>query len=93
MKISQVEFYPVRVERDTGVANEHVIVLIETDDGVRGWGEMSDLSHLPCTGSTSTNFGPPSGNEDPSCWTTDGIRAAARFASRSPARERGSMSS
>src|SRR4029078_6562145 len=30
-----------------GVANEHVIVALETDDGVPGWGEMSDLSPLP----------------------------------------------
>lgn len=37
----------MHVTRETGVANEHVIVEIETDDGVRGWGEMSDLSHLP----------------------------------------------
>ena len=37
----------MQVTRETGVANEHVIVEIETDDGVPGWGEMSDLSHLP----------------------------------------------
>jgi muconate cycloisomerase len=37
----------VRVSRETGVTNEHVIVEIETDDGVPGLGEMSDLSHLP----------------------------------------------
>jgi muconate cycloisomerase len=47
MRISRVQLHPVRVTRETGVANEHVIVAIETDEGVEGWGEMSDLSHLP----------------------------------------------
>ena len=47
MKITRLQLHPVRVTRETGVANEHVIVSIETDDGVAGWGEMSDLSHLP----------------------------------------------
>jgi muconate cycloisomerase len=47
MKISRVRLHPVLVSRETGVANEHVIVQIETDGGVTGWGEMSDLSHLP----------------------------------------------
>jgi L-alanine-DL-glutamate epimerase-like enolase superfamily enzyme len=47
MRIARLQLHPVRVTRETGVANEHVIVEIETDDGVPGWGEMSDLSHLP----------------------------------------------
>jgi galactarate dehydratase (D-threo-forming) len=47
MRIARLQLHPVRVTRETGVANEHVIVEIETDDSVRGWGEMSDLSHLP----------------------------------------------
>jgi galactarate dehydratase (D-threo-forming) len=47
MRITRVRLHPVRISRETGVANEHVIVGIETDDGVDGWGEMSDLSHLP----------------------------------------------
>ena len=47
MRIARLQLHPVRVSRETGVANEHVIVAIETDDGVPGWGEMSDLSHLP----------------------------------------------
>jgi galactarate dehydratase (D-threo-forming) len=47
MRIARVRLHPVRVSRETGVTNEHVIVEIETDDGVTGWGEMSDLSHLP----------------------------------------------
>jgi galactarate dehydratase (D-threo-forming) len=47
MKLARLQLHPVRVGRETGVTNEHVIVEIETDDGVPGWGEMSDLSHLP----------------------------------------------
>ena len=47
MRIARLRLHPVFVTRETGVGNEHVIVEIETDDGVPGWGEMSDLSHLP----------------------------------------------
>jgi len=47
VRIDRLQLHPVRIARETGVANEHVIVAIETDDGVQGWGEMSDLSHLP----------------------------------------------
>ena len=47
MKITRLQLHAIRVTRETGIANEHVIVEIETDDGVEGWGEMSDLSHLP----------------------------------------------
>jgi muconate cycloisomerase len=47
MRIAGVRLHPVVVTRETGVANEHVIVEIETTGGVTGWGEMSDLSHLP----------------------------------------------
>jgi muconate cycloisomerase len=47
MKIVRVRLHPVRISRETNVTNEHVIVEIETADGVPGWGEMSDLSHLP----------------------------------------------
>jgi muconate cycloisomerase len=50
MKITRVTLYPVRVARETGVSNEHVIVSIEADNGAQGWGEMSDLSHLPMYG-------------------------------------------
>ena len=47
MRIARVRLHPIRVARETGVSNDHVIVELETDDGVAGWGEMSDLSHLP----------------------------------------------
>jgi galactarate dehydratase (D-threo-forming) len=47
VKLATVKLFAIRVERETGVANEHVIVRLETDTGAIGWGEMSDLSHLP----------------------------------------------
>lgn len=47
MRLSSINLFPIRVERETGVANEHIIVRLEADNGAVGWGEMSDLSHLP----------------------------------------------
>jgi muconate cycloisomerase len=47
VKIARLQLFPIRIKRETGVANEHIIVSLETDDGTEGWGEMSDLSHLP----------------------------------------------
>jgi len=46
MKIERVQLFPVATPRTTGIANQHVIVKIETGNAV-GWGEMSDLSHVP----------------------------------------------
>ncbi len=47
MKIDRVQLLPIITPRDTGVTNQHIIVRINTADGATGWGEMSDLSHLP----------------------------------------------
>lgn len=47
MRLARVELFPIRLTRETGVSNEHVIVRLEADNGAVGWGEMSDLSHLP----------------------------------------------
>ena len=47
MKISQVKLHPVATRRRSGIRNQHVIVRIDTDNDWTGWGEMSDLSHLP----------------------------------------------
>jgi galactarate dehydratase (D-threo-forming) len=47
MKIQRVQLFPVSTPRQTGIANQHVIVRMETGDGAVGWGEMSDLSHVP----------------------------------------------
>lgn len=47
MKISHVHLFPVATPRRTGIANQHVIVKLEAGDSHVGWGEMSDLSHVP----------------------------------------------
>ncbi len=47
MKINRVKLHPVAVRRRSGIRNQHVIVRIDTDNDWTGWGEMSDLSHLP----------------------------------------------
>ncbi len=47
MKIADVRLFPVMIPRRTGFKNLHVMLRLEADDGAVGWGEMSDLSHLP----------------------------------------------
>lgn len=47
MKIDRVQLFPIITPRDTGVTNQHILVRLDTADGHTGWGEMSDLSHLP----------------------------------------------
>ncbi|UFU06204.1 mandelate racemase/muconate lactonizing enzyme family protein [Ruania halotolerans] len=45
--ITAVRLTPVNVARSTGFVCGHVIVELDTDDGLLGIGEMSDLQHLP----------------------------------------------
>jgi len=45
MKIDRVELFPITTPRQTGVANQHVIVRLETAEGAVGWGEMSSDPH------------------------------------------------
>ncbi|HMN26948.1 MAG TPA: enolase C-terminal domain-like protein [Caldilineaceae bacterium] len=47
MKIKHVQLFPIATPRQTGIANQHVLVKIEAGDSYVGWGEMSDLSHVP----------------------------------------------
>lgn len=47
MKIKRVQLFPIATPRQTGIANQHVIVKLEAGDSHVGWGEMSDLSHVP----------------------------------------------
>lgn len=47
MQIKRVQLFPIATPRQTGIANQHVIVKIEAGDSSVGWGEMSDLSHVP----------------------------------------------
>ncbi len=45
--IQSVTLFPVRTGRMYGEPSSHVIVKLTAQDGTVGWGEMSDLSHLP----------------------------------------------
>lgn len=45
--IQNVTLYPVTTGRRYGEPSQHVLLRMEADDGTVGWGEMSDLSHLP----------------------------------------------
>lgn len=47
MQINRVQLFPITTPRQTGIANQHVIVKIEAGESYVGWGEMSDLSHVP----------------------------------------------
>ena len=47
MKLKHVRLTPVSIPRRTGVINLHVLVRLETENGAVGWGEISDLSHVP----------------------------------------------
>ncbi|MFC7625498.1 mandelate racemase/muconate lactonizing enzyme family protein [Microlunatus sp. GCM10028923] len=45
--ITGVRLTPVAIPRSTGLVCGHVIVELDTTDGVTGLGEMSDFQHLP----------------------------------------------
>src|SRR6266851_4554077 len=47
MKLAGLRLYPLSVTRETGATNQHILVRLEADDGLVGWGELSDQSHLP----------------------------------------------
>lgn len=46
-RISGIRLYPVRTSRLYGEPSCHIVVQLIAQDGTCGWGEMSDLSHLP----------------------------------------------
>lgn len=47
MKIKSIRLFPVMIPRRTGIDNRHVILRLDAAGDWSGWGEMSDLSHLP----------------------------------------------
>ncbi|NLN18136.1 MAG: mandelate racemase/muconate lactonizing enzyme family protein [Firmicutes bacterium] len=47
MLISNIELIPIVTRRHEHHPSAHVIVRIETDAGITGYGEMPDLSHAP----------------------------------------------
>ena len=46
MRITGTKFFLVETPRETGAISEHVLIRIDTDEGVSGWGELSDLGHM-----------------------------------------------
>ena len=47
MRIKDVKLYPIGSRRATGSISPHIIVVLPTDEGPVGIGEMSDLGHSP----------------------------------------------
>lgn len=45
--ISKVNLYPVLTPRLYGEPSQHVLLRLQASDGSEGWGEISDVSHLP----------------------------------------------
>lgn len=46
-RITGVTLYPVTTPRLYGEPSQHVLLRLQASDGTVGWGEMSDVSHLP----------------------------------------------
>jgi muconate cycloisomerase len=46
VKITGCKFFYVEVPRETGAMSEHLLVRVDTDGGVSGWGELSDMHHI-----------------------------------------------
>ncbi len=47
ISINDLTLYPVTTPRLYGEPSQHIIVRLVADDGTTGWGEISDVSHLP----------------------------------------------
>jgi muconate cycloisomerase len=47
MKVTNVKLYPIQTPRETGAISKHLIIKLQTDEGLVGLGEMSDLDTLP----------------------------------------------
>ena len=47
MRIKDLHLYPVTTPRLYGEPSQHVLLRMEAEDGTTGWGEMSDVSHMP----------------------------------------------
>ena len=45
MKITGTRFFLIETPREPGSISEHVMIRIDTDAGVSGWGELSELAH------------------------------------------------
>lgn len=49
MKITNVHLVPIHTPRESGDVSQHVLVELQTDAGIEGVGEMSDVTDLPLT--------------------------------------------
>jgi L-alanine-DL-glutamate epimerase-like enolase superfamily enzyme len=47
MKITGAKFFPVATPRETGLVSLHLLIRIDTDAGISGWGERSDFAQAP----------------------------------------------
>jgi galactarate dehydratase (D-threo-forming) len=45
--IKQASLFPVTTPRLYGEPSQHILIRLTAADGTTGWGEMSDVSHLP----------------------------------------------
>src|ERR1041385_1045280 len=45
--IQKVNLFPVCTPRLYGEPSQHVVIRLTASDGTYGWGEVSDVSHLP----------------------------------------------
>ena len=45
--VDSVQLYPLITGRLYGEPSQHVLLKLTAEDGSEGWGEMSDVSHLP----------------------------------------------
>ena len=45
MKITGCRFFHVEAPRETGAISEHVMIRVDTSEGISGWGELSDMHH------------------------------------------------
>lgn len=47
VSIQEVSLFPVTTPRVSGEPSQHILLRLEAQDGTVGWGEISDVSHLP----------------------------------------------
>ncbi|HEX5481769.1 MAG TPA: hypothetical protein VFZ08_04000, partial [Terriglobia bacterium] len=49
VEITGVSLFPIRTGRLSGDASQHVLIRLETNSGIAGVGEYSDITDLPLT--------------------------------------------
>lgn len=46
MKITGCKFFFVETPRENDVYSEHLLIRVDTNEGISGWGELSDMHHI-----------------------------------------------